>query len=108
MSLHHTPVDLLALSQSLPRAWASTVVDRPAGVNLKVLRMSEDAYPAEVHDFAEALLVLEGCMRLDVDGCIIEVHAGQVLTVPPGVPHAVAPGSHGSLVIIDPLSPTCF
>ena len=48
-----------------------------------------------------ALLVIEGCMRLDLQGQVTEVQAGEVFIVPAGVPHAVAPGSHGTLVIID-------
>ena len=57
--------------------------------------------PDESHDFDEALLVLDGCMRLDLQGQVTEVNAGEVFIVPAGVPHAVAPGSHGTLVIID-------
>ena len=40
-------------------------------------------------------------MRLDLQGQVTEVQAGEVFIVPAGVPHAVAPGSHGTLVIID-------
>jgi quercetin dioxygenase-like cupin family protein len=95
-------IKLLDLANRLPSAWKSTVVGRPAGVNLKVLRMDGSVYPDEVHDFDEALLVLEGCMRLDMQGKVTEVHAGQVCIVPAGVPHGVAAGSHGTLIIIDP------
>ena len=71
-----TKISLSALADQLPRAWNSTVVGRAAGANLKVL-------------------------RLDLQGQVTEVHAGEVFIVPAGVPHAVAPGSHGTLVIID-------
>ena len=40
-------------------------------------------------------------MRLALQGQVTEVNAGEVFIVPAGVPHAVAPGSHGTLVIID-------
>lgn len=96
-----TKISLPALADRLPRAWNSTVVGRAAGANLKVLRMDDAAYPDESHDFDEALLVLDGCMRLDLQGQVTEVHAGEVFIVPAGVPHAVAPGSRGTLVIID-------
>lgn len=93
--------DLRALAADLPEAWRSTVVGQAAGANLKVLRMDGRAYPNESHPFDEALLVIEGQMNLDLRGDVVPVTAGQVFIVPAGVPHAVAPGSHGTLVIID-------
>lgn len=99
-----TPVEkinLAARAAELPQAWRSLVVGKAAGANVKVLRMDSAAYPDEVHEFDEALLVLEGQMNLELDGAITEVGAGEVFLVPAGVPHAVAPGSHGTLVIID-------
>jgi mannose-6-phosphate isomerase-like protein (cupin superfamily) len=94
-------IDLLAHSAGLTQAWTSTVVGQAAGANVKVLRMDEAAYAAETHDFTEALLVLDGCMRLEINGAVVDVQAGQLYLVPQGVPHAVAPGSYGTLVIID-------
>jgi quercetin dioxygenase-like cupin family protein len=73
----------------------------PAGANLKVLRMDASAYDNESHPFAEALLVLDGVMNLQLGDEIINVTAGEVYIVPAGVPHAVASGSNGTLVIID-------
>jgi quercetin dioxygenase-like cupin family protein len=93
--------DLLSLAGTLPVAWKSTIVGQAAGVNLKVLRMDGRGYANESHSFAEALLVLDGKMKLQFDATVIEVHAGEVYLVPAGVPHAVAAGSHGTLVIID-------
>jgi quercetin dioxygenase-like cupin family protein len=93
--------DLVALALSLPSAWHSTVVGQAAGANLKVLRMDGQAYPDESHPFDEALLVLEGHMNLRLGTEDIRVSAGEVYIVPAGIPHAVAEGSHGTLVIID-------
>ncbi|MDP4075546.1 cupin domain-containing protein [Acidovorax sp. A1169] len=93
--------NLLETAGSFPKAWSSRVIGRAANANVKVLRMDSGAYPDESHDFDEALLVLDGCMRLDLQGQVTEVQAGEVFIVPAGVPHAVAPGSHGTLVIID-------
>lgn len=93
--------NLLEAAQSFPNAWSSRVIGRAAGANVKVLRMDSGSYPDESHDFDEALLVLDGCMRLDLQGQVTEVQAGEVFIVPAGVPHAVAAGSHGTLVIID-------
>ncbi|GLR14846.1 hypothetical protein GCM10007907_36360 [Chitinimonas prasina] len=94
-------INLLGCADSLPQAWQSSIMGRVGGANIKVLRMDDMAYPAETHDYAEALLVLEGQMRLSVDDALVEVGAGQLYLVPAGLPHAVAPGSQGTLVIID-------
>ncbi|WP_051319432.1 cupin domain-containing protein [Chitinimonas koreensis] len=94
-------IDLPDLAAALPAAWRSRIVGQAAGANLKVLRMDEAAYPDETHDFDEALLVIEGRMNLALGEEIAAVEAGQLCIVPAGVPHAVAPGSHGILVIID-------
>jgi quercetin dioxygenase-like cupin family protein len=93
--------NLVALASSLPDAWRSQVVGQPAGVNLKVVRMDGQAYPDESHAFDEALLVLDGQMNLQLGGTVIHVCTGEVYIVPAGVPHSVAEGSHGTLVIID-------
>lgn len=97
MSQIHLP----SVAQTLPHAWRSTIVGQAAGANVKVLRMDALAYPDETHDFDEALLVLDGQMNLDLQGQRVQVGAGEVYIVPAGVPHAVAEGSHGTLVIID-------
>ena len=64
---------LISAANQLPRAWASTIVGQAAGSNVKVLRMDGAAYPDESHDFDEALLVLDGCMRLDLQGQVTEL-----------------------------------
>lgn len=94
-------LNLLDLSSSLPDAWRSKVVGHAAGANFKVVRMDGRPYPDESHPFNEALLVLEGQMNLQFGEEVIAVRAGEVYIVPAGIPHAVAAGSHGTLVIID-------
>ena len=101
MSLNILKINLIDAAQALPMTWRSVVLGQAAGANVKVLRMDAAAYPAESHDFDEALLVLDGLMNLDIQGRLVNVSAGEVFVVPAGVPHAVAPGSHGTLVIID-------
>ena len=96
-----THENLLALASSLPEAWQSRIVGRPAGANFKVVRMDGQPYPNESHPFDEALLVLEGQMNLQFGNAVTCVAAGEVYIVPAGVPHAVAEGSYGTLVIID-------
>jgi len=94
-------IDLLAVASTLPAAWRSKVVGLAAGANVKVLRMDGSEYPNEDHSFDEALLVVEGQMNLRLNSELVQVAAGEVYIVPAGVPHAVASGSHGTLVIID-------
>jgi quercetin dioxygenase-like cupin family protein len=94
-------INLISCAQALPTPWRSTVVGKAEQAVFKVLRMDATSYPEERHDFEEALLVLDGQMNLDIQGSITQVRAGEVFIVPAGVPHAVAPGSHGVLVIID-------
>lgn len=93
--------NLLQLASSLPFAWKSTIVGSAAGANFKVLRMDGAEYPNETHLFDEALLVLHGQMNLRFGSEVVQVNAGEVYMVPAGVPHAVAAGSQGTLVIVD-------
>jgi mannose-6-phosphate isomerase-like protein (cupin superfamily) len=94
-------INLNESAAALQQAWRSVVVGRAAGANIKVLRMDGSAYPNEVHEFDEALLVVDGQMNLDLGGHVVTVRAGEVYIVPAGRPHAVAPGSQGTLVIVD-------
>jgi quercetin dioxygenase-like cupin family protein len=94
-------ISLIQEANALPFPWKSKVVGKAAGANVKVLRMDASSYPNEVHDFVEALLVLDGQMNLEIEGKTVCVQAGEVYMVPAGQPHAVAAGSQGTLVIID-------
>ena len=96
-----TPVRLVDAASDLPEAWSSRVLARFGEANLKVLRMDDAAYPEERHDYPEGLLVLEGEMLLGMDGRIVRVGAGELCVVPAGMPHSVAPGSRGTLLILD-------
>ncbi|WP_330335302.1 cupin domain-containing protein [Streptomyces sp. NBC_00536] len=106
-----SPMDatnLLDAATDLPDAWSSRVVGQVGTARVKVLRM--DGLPVEVerHDAPEALLVLDGHLALEVDGRPVPVEAGEVYVVPAGTPHAVRPGSRGTLVIVEtdgPASP---
>lgn len=88
-----------AVAQS--EAWKSTVLAQVGGANLKVMRMDETPYPEECHHYPEGLLVIDGQLNLTVGSDAIIVRAGEIFIVPVGVPHAVAPGSCGTLVIFD-------
>ena len=93
--------DLAQQAAQLEQAWRSRRLARVGDVSLKLMRMDAQAYPDEVHAYPEGLLVLNGEMHLDVAGDAVTVTAGQLYMVPAGVSHAVRPGSHGTLLIID-------
>ena len=93
--------NLRALSNMLPETWRSKVVGLAAGANVKVLRMDGAASGEEPHAYAEGLLVLDGELKLGIGGKVVTVSAGEIYIVPANTPHAVAEGSHGTLVIID-------
>lgn len=96
-------LDLADLADSQPAAWKSRVLAQAGDCNIKVLKMDGQPSPAETHDYNEALIVISGALRLSVLGEDIEVAAGQMYLAPAGVPHAVAAGSHGVLMIVDPV-----
>ncbi|EME96647.1 cupin domain-containing protein [Streptomyces mobaraensis NBRC 13819 = DSM 40847] len=94
-------IDMAGISAGLPEAWSSVVVGRVGTAQIKVLRMDGRTVPEERHEAAEALLVLDGLLRLAVDGRPVDVGPGALYTVPAGTPHAVLPGSQGTLVIVE-------
>jgi quercetin dioxygenase-like cupin family protein len=94
-------INLTNRAAALATTWRSTIIGQAAGANVKVLRMDGSVYPDEVHDFDEALLVIDGHMNLDIAGEITCVRAGEVFIVPAGIAHGVASGSSGTLVVID-------
>ena len=93
--------DLRAAADALPGTWRSKIIGHAAGANVKVLRMDEIASGEEPHPYDEGLLVLDGELKLGIGGEVVTVCAGQIYIVPANTPHAVAAGSHGTLVIID-------
>lgn len=93
--------DLRALAETLPETWRSKIIGRAAGANVKVLRMDEVASGEEPHAYDEGLLVLDGELKLEIGDKAFTVSAGEIYIVPANTPHAVAAGSHGTLVIID-------
>ncbi|WP_201781812.1 hypothetical protein [Xylophilus sp. Leaf220] len=44
--------------------------------------------------------MIDGCLLLESEGRIQRVEAACLVIVPAGLLHAVAPGSHGTLVIV--------
>lgn len=94
-------LDFSAIAAQLPDSWKSTRLGQVGPARIKVLRMDEQAYEEETHDYNEGLLVIDGQLRLSVGDQAVWVNAGQMYLVEAGVAHAVAAGSHGTLVIVD-------
>jgi quercetin dioxygenase-like cupin family protein len=97
MSLYN----LDALAADLPEAWRSRVIARIGEANLKVARMDSLPLDAETHPYAEGLLVIDGQLNLQLAGQPLTVRRGELYVVPAGLPHAVAAGSSGTLLIVD-------
>ncbi|WP_424893141.1 cupin domain-containing protein [Streptomyces sp. XH2] len=96
-----TVINLNDTAAALPHAWRSRVLGHVGPACLKVLRMSELPVEEESHDAPEALLVLDGRLELGVGGETVTVGAGELFVVSAGTPHAVRPGSRGTLVIVE-------
>ncbi|MGH2420162.1 cupin domain-containing protein [Pseudomonas canadensis] len=94
-------LDFAAIAGQLPATWKSTRLGQVGPARIKVLRMDEQAYEEETHDYNEGLLVINGCLRLSIGDAEIRVDAGQMYLVEAGIAHAVLAGSHGTLVIVD-------
>ena len=94
-------VDLIAMARDLPHAWRSHVVGRTGDARIKLLRMDACAHAEEVHDYSEALLVLQGRLELAVAGERKTIDAGELFMVDAHQPHAVCAGSSGILLIVD-------
>ncbi|NWA82438.1 cupin domain-containing protein [Pseudomonas sp. D2002] len=94
-------LDFAAIAGQLPDSWKSTRLGQVGPARIKVLRMDEQAYEEETHDYNEGLLVVSGLLRLSIGNEEIRVEAGQMYLMEAGIAHAVLAGSHGILVIID-------
>ncbi|WP_331766320.1 cupin domain-containing protein [Embleya sp. NBC_00896] len=94
-------INLAETAAGLPEAWIAHRLGSVGAGCVQVLRMDESSVQAESHDAAEALLVLDGRLEMEVDGMPVSVRAGELYVVPAGAAHAVRPGSSGTLVIVE-------
>ncbi|MCA7963196.1 cupin domain-containing protein [Burkholderia cenocepacia] len=94
-------IDFKSVADAQAAAWKSTIVGEVGPARIKVLRMDAQPYEAEVHDYNEGLLVLDGTLMLEVEAETVVVEAGQMYLAHAGTRHAVLAGSHGTLAIID-------
>ncbi|MET9482306.1 cupin domain-containing protein [Streptomyces sp. NPDC006638] len=94
-------VNLAETAAGLPRAWSSRLLGTVGPACVKVLRMDGSPVGEESHEAAEALLVLDGRLELEVGGTDVTVRAGELFVVAAGTAHTVRPGSRGTLVIVE-------
>jgi mannose-6-phosphate isomerase-like protein (cupin superfamily) len=94
-------IDFKSLAAEKTQAWKSAVVGKVDSTNIKVVRMDAQPSDEEIHDYNEGLLVLDGELLLQVGAETVAVKSGQMYLALAGTAHAVLPGSHGTLVIID-------
>lgn len=100
---HVSHIKLDAAAHALPDFWKSQIIARSGNYNIKILKMDGQEYPAEQHDYDEALIVISGTMYLLVGESSIAVSQGEMFMAHAGVAHAVGKGSCGTLMIIDPV-----
>lgn len=94
-------VNVAETAAGLPEAWNSRRLGMVGAACVKVLRMDGLPVEEESHGAAEALLVLDGRLELEVGGMPVSVRAGELFMVTAGTAHAVRPGSRGTLVIVE-------
>lgn len=94
-------LDFASIAEGLEKPWKSSIIGNIGPAKIKVVRMDQRPLVEETHDYNEALVVLDGSLKLNVDGDEITVLPGQMYLAIGGTPHTVLPGSHGTLVIID-------
>ncbi|RVU18864.1 cupin domain-containing protein [Streptomyces antnestii] len=94
-------INLAETAAGLPEAWSSRKLGMVGAACVKVLRMDGLPVEEECHGTAEALLVLDGRLELEVAGMPVSVRAGELFMVAANTAHAVRPGSRGTLVIVE-------
>lgn len=93
---------LIAEASALPDAWQSRIISTIGQANIKLIRMDPAGIPDERHDdFAEALMLIEGKLQLEIEGHIIDMRTGDYVVIPRGKTHRVLPGSSGTLLLVD-------
>ncbi|MFF3688032.1 cupin domain-containing protein [Streptomyces sp. NPDC002187] len=94
-------INVVETAAALPAAWSSYSLGKVGAACVKVLRMDSSPVQEEAHGADEVLLVLDGRLELLVEGIEVAVETGEMYRVPAGARHAVGPGSHGTLVIVE-------
>lgn len=96
-----SPINVTETAAALAAAWNSHSLGTVGTACVKVLRMDGSPVQEETHEADEILLVLDGRLELLMEGTEVAVETGEMYRIPAGTRHAVSPGSHGTLVIVE-------
>ena len=83
----------VAIAAQLPGSWTSTRLGQVGPARIKVLRMDEQTYEEETHDYNEGLLVISGCLHLRIGDQAVRVDAGQMYLWKPAPPTVCSPAA---------------
>jgi mannose-6-phosphate isomerase-like protein (cupin superfamily) len=91
----------LLVGQLVP--WKSRIMGKVGAANIKLIRMTEMGSPVEVHDYDEAVYVIDGLLALEMADELsqLEIRTGELFMIPARHPHRIAEGSHGTLLLVD-------
>lgn len=95
-------IDLEAKAATLP-AWRSAIIGQVGAANIKLIKMDGRAIAEEVHDYDEAVFVVDGLLTLEFsdDSRRVDLRTGAFFMIPAGQPHSILPGCHGTLFLVD-------
>jgi|688.fasta_scaffold299180_3 quercetin dioxygenase-like cupin family protein len=99
---NNSTLKLAGLAQNLPGTWGRAVLGDVGGVKLKLFRTEGEGLDPEVHDWTEALLMIEGELTLILDGEEIFLSAGDLQLIAPGCLHAIRAGAKAAFLLFDP------
>ncbi|MGW4890849.1 cupin domain-containing protein [Kitasatospora sp. NPDC004240] len=94
-------INVFEAASALPASWNSRLLGQVGTAGVKVLRMDGGPVVVETHEAPEALFVIDGILELLVDDTEVTVGPGEMYWVAAHTPHAVRPGSRGTLVILE-------
>jgi quercetin dioxygenase-like cupin family protein len=86
MELKHVPWNTVELEDLNPRLQRQFVVGQAIMV-ARVLLKKGCIIPLHSHHNEQFTYILEGALKFWIDGKVIVVNAGEVLTIPPHMPH---------------------
>jgi len=84
--LRHVPWNSVEVEELNPLLGRQLVVGRDVML-ARVLLKQGCIVPEHSHPNEQLTYILEGALKFWIDGKIIVVHAGEVLTIPPNMPH---------------------
>jgi len=95
-------IDLAAKAATLP-AWRSAIIGQVGAANIKLINMDGRAIVEEVHDYDEAVFVIDGLLTLEFsdESRRVDLPTGAFFMIPAGQPHSILPGCHGTLLLVD-------